>query len=175
LQERAFACCRWRRDVGTWYILIRVARARVRAFLMPTLCLLLGPRPHTPRRPQFAELLKAAGANIDRISDMMSLFNQADKDGSGTLTIDEIKTLGDGNRNKVSPTSFVWEASHMPCQWGSERVGIYFGPGAASAPPNPSRDYAPDPALPHTALRTPRSRLVLTLAPHMILTSDRCA
>lgn len=52
---------------------------------------------------QFKELLKAAGANVSRISDMVSLFAEADKDGSGTLTIDEIKTLGDRNRNKVSP------------------------------------------------------------------------
>lgn len=54
-------------------------------------------------RTQFKDLLKASGANVGTIANMMSLFNQADKDGSGTLTIDELKTLGDRNRNKVKP------------------------------------------------------------------------
>ena len=49
---------------------------------------------------QFEKLLLSSGASVGSVKDMMNLFNQADKDGSGSLTIDEIKSLGDRNHNK---------------------------------------------------------------------------
>ena len=50
-------------------------------------------------RSEFSDLLAASGVAANG-SDMAALFAEADKDGDGELTVDEIKTLGDRNRNK---------------------------------------------------------------------------
>ena len=50
-------------------------------------------------KSEFGDLLAQSGITAGG-NDMAALFAEADKDGDGELTVDEIKTLGDRNRNK---------------------------------------------------------------------------
>ena len=50
-------------------------------------------------KSEFGDLLAQSGVTAGS-NDLAALFAEADKDGDGELTVDEIKSLGDRNRNK---------------------------------------------------------------------------